>query len=285
VIIILILLHSKNCHSKNFGTRDLRQANLIDTSVDLSLTPSPGRTSPSSPHGRTGRTSPPSPYNRVSSPTLSSPSKNSPPPYTSGRSGPLFSPTTVGRKDTGIFGDAASSPGGPLLRPTRMLSPTRGAYSSDSEQIDSADNTTDQGSDDLPLTPSHVGRSEGGLPRTMPLAAAGTPDRAASPTKRLIPILDGPATLGRANSFTGTGASASPGARRIAPLAASTTGTRYGAGLMGELRSTATGSPVRQWGGGTPQCPRCTKNVYFAEQVRDTAPPLPLHSLLGWAGI
>jgi len=165
-----------------------------------------------------------------------------------------------------MFGDAASSPG-PLLRPTRMLSPTRGGFGADSEQTDSTDNTTDQGSDDSHTTPSHAGRSEGGLPRTIPLAAT-TPDRAASPTKRPSPTLNISATLGRANSFSGNGGA---GARRIAPLAASTTGTRYGAALMGELRSNNTGSPVRQWGSGTPQCPRCTKNVYFAEQVR---PPL-----------
>ena len=162
-----------------------------------------------------------------------------------------------------MFGDAASSPG-PLLRPTRMLSPTRGGFGAESEQTDSTDNPTDQGSDDShSITPSHVGRSEGGLPRTIPLV--GTPDRAGSPTKRPSPTLNISATLGRANSFGGNGAA---GARRITPLSPSTTGTRYGAALMGELRSTNTGSPVRQWGGGTPQCPRCAKNVYFAEQVR-----------------
>ena len=252
-------LHSKNCHSKNFGTRDLRQANLRDAADGLSLSPS-----------RTVGSPPPSPQHRVSSPP-SSPSKHSPPPSATGRSGPLFASPTVGRKDTGMFGDATSSPG-PLLRPTRMLSPTRGGFSAESEQTDSADNTTDQGSDDSHTTPSHVGRSEGGLPRTIPLAV--TPDRAASPTKRPSPTLNISATLGRANSFSGNGAA---GVRRIAPLAASTTGTRYGAALMGELRSNNTGSPVRQWGSGTPQCPRCTKNVYFAEQVRPLTKPL-----VGW---
>jgi len=249
VIVFLTPHHSKNCHSKNFGTRDLRQANVLDTTEDLSLTPT-----------RTGRTSPPSPQQRVETPPLS-PSKPSPPPSASARSGPLFLSTTLGRKDTGMFGDAASSPR-PLLRPTRMLSPTRGTFSADSEKMDGTDNTTDQGSDDSQFTPSHVGRSEGGLPRTVPLV--GTPDRADSPTRRTVPTLSSPATLGRANTFYGNGIT---GTRGIAPLAASTTGTRYGAGLMGELRSTPTGSPVRQWGGGTPQCPRCTKNVYFAEQV------------------
>ena len=194
-----------------------------------------------------------------------SPSKPSLLPSASGR--PLFPSLTINRKDTGAFGDSPSSPG-PLLRPTRVLSPTRGTFNTDSEQIDGADSTTDQGGDDSQFTLSHVGRSENGLPRTVPLASTATPDGVPSPTKRtaLAPASTGsPATLGRALSLSGSGA---VGARRIAPLAASTTGTRYGAALMGELRSTPTGSPVRQWGGGTPQCPRCNKNVYFAEQVR-----------------
>ena len=241
--------YSKNCHSKNFGTRDLRQANLPHTPKDLS--PSPPRAAV------TSRTSPQ--LSVVSPP--SSPSKSSPPPSASGR--PLFPSLTINRKDTGAFGDSTSSPG-PLLRPTRVLSPTRGTFNTDSEQIDGTDSTTDQGSDDSQFTPSHVGRSENGLPRTVPLARTATPP---SPTKRIVPAsdsTDSPATLGRALSLSGNGAI---GARRIGPLAASTTGTRYGAALMGELRSTPTGSPVRQWGGGTPQCPRCNKNVYFAEQV------------------
>lgn len=41
------------------------------------------------------------------------------------------------------------------------------------------------------------------------------------------------------------------------------TGTRYGRGLTGVGRGTN-----RQWGGGTPMCPKCGKLVYFAEQVR-----------------
>ena len=261
VIFNRVFVYSKNCHSKNFGTRDLRQANLPHTPKDLS--PSPPRAT---------ATSPTSPLRRVVTPP-SSPSKPSAPPSASGR--PLFPSLTINRKDTGAFGDSTSSPG-PLLRPTRVLSPTRGAFNTESEQIDSTDSTTDQGSDDSQFTPSHAGRSENGLPRTIPLAGTGTPDRVASPTKPTVPAPasnGSPATLGRAHSISGNGAL---GARRIAPLAASTTGTRYGAALMGELRSTQTGSPVRQWGSGTPQCPRCNKNVYFAEQVRRFG------CLLGW---
>jgi hypothetical protein len=261
VTVSLTLFYSKNCHSRNFGTRDLRQANLPHA-ADLSLTPT-----------RAAGTAPSSPQGRVASPPLAS-SKSSPPPSFLGRPSPLFASATVGRRDAGALGDAPTSPG-PLLRPTRVLSPTRGAFSTDSEQTDSTDNTTDQGSDDSHFTPSHAGRSEGGLPRTVPLT--GTPDRVPSPTKRPVPISNSPATLSRANTLGGNGAT---GMRRIAPLAASTTGTRYGAALMGDLRSTPTGSPVRQWGGGSPQCPRCNKNVYFAEQVRLTSkavcPPFKL---------
>jgi len=251
VKVFLTPLSSKNCHRKNFGTRDLRQANLPHASDVLSLTPT-----------RAKEGSPPSPEHRVESPPLS-PSKPSPPSSAApGRPGPLFSSTTFGRKDTGAFKDAASSPR-PLLRPTRVLSPTRAAFSADPEPTDSTDTSTDQGSDDSHFTPSRAGRSEGGLPRTVPLA--GTSDRAPSPSKRPSPTFDNsPATIGRAHTLGGNGAA---GMRRIVPLAPSTTGTRYGAALVGELRSTPTGSPVRQWGGGTPQCPRCSKKVYFAEQV------------------
>ncbi|KAI0255490.1 hypothetical protein BJV78DRAFT_1119279 [Lactifluus subvellereus] len=238
--------YCKNCHSKNFGTRDLRQANLPHNVGDASLSPSRAAgTSPSSPP----------PQRRVASPPLLS-------PQASGRNDPLFPPTPVGRKDTVTFGVSTSTPG-PLLRPTRVLSPTRVAFSPDLEQTDGTDNSTDQGSDDSQFTPSHAGRSEGGLPRTVPLT--GTPERVASPTKRPAPTSSNPATLGRTLSLGLNGTTGTP---KIAPLASSTTGTRYGAGLMGELRSTPTGSPARQWGSGTPQCPRCSKSVYFAEQVK-----------------
>jgi hypothetical protein len=53
-----------------------------------------------------------------------------------------------------------------------------------------------------------------------------------------------------------------------APVQPSPTGTRYGASLgrATPLGAQTTGSP-RKWGGTTPQCPACSKNVYFAEQV------------------
>ena len=241
---ILTTSHSKNCHSKNFGTRDLRQANLPHQAADPSLSPSRATETSLSPSQRPVASPP-------SSPSLT------PPPQTSARRGALFT-ATIGRKDTGNSSrDAASSPG-PLLRPTRVLSPTRTNFVADAEQMDTTDFTEEDEGDDLQFTPSHTGRSEGGLPRTIPLT--GTPKRADSPTKR-----PPPATLGRTLSVGGNGGT---GTRRVAPLVASSTGTRYGAALMGELRSTPTGGATRQWGSGTPQCPGCSKSVYFAEQVR-----------------
>jgi hypothetical protein len=240
---ILTTSHSKNCHSKNFGTRDLRQANLPHYAADPSLSPS-----------RATETSPTPIQRPIASPSLSP--RITPPPETSTRNGTLFA-TPVGRKDTGNFGEAASSPG-PLLRPTRVLSPTRMNFVATTEQIDTTDHIEEEDEvDDLLFTPSHTGRSESGLPRTVPLTS--TPQRADSPTKR-----PPPATLGRALSVSGSGGTP----HRVAPLIANATGTRYGAALTGELRSTPTGGATRQWGSGTPQCPSCSKSVYFAEQVR-----------------
>lgn len=239
-----------------FGTRDLRQANLPHHVADPSVSPSRATETPPSPTQRPRASPPVSP-------------SHTPPPQTSARKGTLF-PTTIGRKDTGNSGDAASSPG-PLLRPTRVLSPTRGNFViANTEQMDTTDHAAEDEGDDLQFTPSHTGRSDGGLPRTVPLAS--TPTRADSPTRRPSPATIGASTLGRALSVGGNGG---PGTRRMGPLVASTTGTRYGAALTGELRSTPTGGAPRQWGSGTPQCPRCSKSVYFAEQVRLPINPGP----------
>jgi len=55
------------------------------------------------------------------------------------------------------------------------------------------------------------------------------------------------------------------------PLKQTSTGTRYGVALTGGVGVYMTGSvspSPRKWGAGTPVCPRCMKNVYFAEQVK-----------------
>ena len=52
----------------------------------------------------------------------------------------------------------------------------------------------------------------------------------------------------------------------INSLKQTATGTRYGAAL-----GASAASPAKTWGlgGTTPECPRCGKNVYFAEQVSE----------------
>jgi len=57
----------------------------------------------------------------------------------------------------------------------------------------------------------------------------------------------------------------------LTPLKQTSTGTRYGIALTGGVGVHMTGSASpspRKWGTGTPVCPRCMKNVYFAEQVK-----------------
>ena len=56
----------------------------------------------------------------------------------------------------------------------------------------------------------------------------------------------------------------------LSPLRETSTGTRYGVALKGGVGVNMTGSASpspRKYGVGTPVCPRCLKNVYFAEQV------------------
>lgn len=92
------------------------------------------------------------------------------------------------------------------------------------------------------------------------------------------------ATAGRASPTVTGNFGVAPGSwggtpqQSGSPLVTTPTGTRYGTALSngayvssltgnGTLTPTVTGSP-RKWGAGTPVCPRCSKNVYFAEQVR-----------------
>jgi hypothetical protein len=69
----------------------------------------------------------------------------------------------------------------------------------------------------------------------------------------------------------------------LPPLQPTMTGTRYGVALGGPapLRSTPTGTGTlgRSWGGGTPQCPKCGKAVYFAEQVKAVGQTFHKHCL------
>ncbi|KAI0351585.1 LIM-domain-containing protein [Trametes cingulata] len=243
--------YCKICHVKLFGTRDLRHANLPHREDVLQSPPtSPVRANN---FGLNRAASPPAlPSRHRSNDNLNA-------AFTANGNAP---PLPVRRHMTGGAGlDRGASPPPTLLKPTRTLSPGREQRSRPTSLLQATEQM--QGLVDLaeekdepkdsvesaPITPSHAGRSAGGLPRTIPLA---------------------PSTGASAQATPSAGDNTNRG-RRIAPppLAPSMTGTRYGAALGGTvpLSPTMTGAG-RQWGGGTPRCGRCGKAVYFAEQVK-----------------
>jgi hypothetical protein len=237
--------YCKSCHVKNFGTRDLRQANLPHRQDSNST---PGRISDSP-----GR------------------SKDLPPPSTDGRSTSPVSTHWTG---------ASATRTGRMPSPSPILSPKSPRFATSpnkpdelleaEEQDDNVDGQAQFTSHPHPVSPTfsgtstNTGRGVTGFPRTVPLSPSKTDqnhspidldDASLSPPKSL------PATLGRSNSPTTVRSFENANT----PLKQTSTGTKYGAALSG-----ATPSPVRKWGGGTPQCPRCSKSVYFAEQVKAT---------------
>lgn len=97
------------------------------------------------------------------------------------------------------------------------------------------------------------------LPHTVPLSTSKSASSASRAMERAGSIsIDRPVSPLKPDS-TGSGSSGG-----IGSLKQTATGTRYGAALGGGIAS-----PARTWGlsGTTPVCPRCGKNVYFAEQV------------------
>ncbi|KZT23046.1 LIM-domain-containing protein [Neolentinus lepideus HHB14362 ss-1] len=220
--------YCKNCHSKAFGTRDLRQANL--------------------PHRGD---------------TLGSPTRRSfsPPPLSPTRTGSSVSPSLITSHATSNsvrsyqerMGRSNSSSQSPVIKPTRSLSPTSPTFSSfparslAGEKVENGDEALDTISEE-PRAAGAVANGyavERGNASISP-ALTGR-DRPTSPTKYA-------STLGRSNgSFSSS----------VPSLIPTMTGTRYGTALGG-----GPSSPSKQWGGGTPVCPKCGKNVYFAEQVK-----------------
>lgn len=87
----------------------------------------------------------------------------------------------------------------------------------------------------------------GDMPRTVPLSPTKSASNGANTTSTL-----------KLSSVTLARSSSSP----MTPLQPTSTGTRYGVAFGGG------GTPVKAFSAGaTPTCPRCGKNVYFAEQV------------------
>ncbi|EGO20346.1 hypothetical protein SERLADRAFT_453022 [Serpula lacrymans var. lacrymans S7.9] len=242
---------------ENFGTRDLRQANLphrednlgspnsapsplpispVKTSFSLSRPPAHPtpiqRNSSRSPapsystgSGRSAARSPP-PVLRANS-TL--PSKYNKSPITT------FDGSLPGEGNAHI-GESAVQPSGSPVSPT------------------------------FKGTPTHSGRGLGGLPRTVPFSPTKTEFgrthvSTVSNGDKLEPSQISAVTLGRSSSST----SAMEQTPKTSPLKPTATGTRYGMALSGAIHSP---SPSKQWGGTNPICPRCGKSVYFAEQMK-----------------
>uniref|UniRef100_A0A8H7XPS5 Uncharacterized protein n=1 Tax=Psilocybe cubensis TaxID=181762 RepID=A0A8H7XPS5_PSICU len=178
------------------------------------------------------------------------------------------------------------------------------AETAETEEVDDVDSLPGVTAAATPY-PSNTGRPGiGTIPRTVPLYLNGynssigagaqrTPVKQHHPSQSLssIPSSSSPtATSPSASSPSNlskeaedlpsrynAGSMSPRGFSNMMPLAPTATGTRYGIALGGgpgpgpggvgvQMTGTTTGTP-RKWGAGTPQCARCAKSVYFAEQV------------------
>ncbi|KAF9649680.1 LIM-domain-containing protein [Thelephora ganbajun] len=198
--------YSKNCHIKNFGTKDLRHANLPNRDQVMGLSP------PTSPRRDTrGLDSPPS------SPSLPTPASIE--STIAGRSFTMLPPKPLLVTKLRVTGEAQPRTSGGRIGTNNL--PGR-----------------------LPLSPTK--RGEDGETAHKEDEGSGDVD---TPQRPQVGGTTDAVTLGRKNV--------------VAPLVHTSTGTRYGRGLTG-----VGGGTNRQWGGGTPVCPKCGELVYFAEQTK-----------------
>lgn len=238
--------YCKTCHVRNFGTRDLRHANLPHRN-DMA-TPSPLPASPV-------RNSFPAPtFMRGESVDLSQ------------RQG-VQSTVRAHNTDVGCYANGATSPL-PILKANSVL-PARYNRSPINPIVELGSETTTQpvntilhckevGEETLtestsPPALTFAGTATstvriGDMPRTVPL----------SPTKSASNGTDVTSTP-KLSSVTLARSSSSP----MTPLQSTSTGTRYGVAFGNS------GTPVKVFSAGTtPTCPRCGKSVYFAEQMK-----------------
>lgn len=209
--------YCKTCHVKNFGTRDLRQANLP---------------------------------RREEGPTYSPPT--TPPKFTEATS---TSP---------VGGKAPSSP----LRPTRSSGPSPTPASPPKRIFPNPDTVYNSALDsryDRPAPIAEEGGDEG-------VTSANARPVPSSPT-RFTPNVSGRETDYAAESQRTwrqpqLEALTYGNNRPLVPMSTGPSGTRYGTALGGTVGVNMTGSSPNRWGASTPSCPRCGKNVYFAEQVK-----------------
>jgi len=244
--------YCKSCHIKNFGTRDLRQANLPhrQDTTPVNLPASAGKIDDSSTLSTDQRPKSPAPTQWAGPSTT--------------RTARTISPSPVLRPNRALSPNRAASPN--KFETTSMLEP--GEFLEAEEQNDAVDDQVHAFKPARPTSPiftgtsTNSGRTVTGFPRTVPLSPSKTSQNKPSihlDDAPLTPPKFSPMTQGRSSSVASTRSFE----KANVPVQQTSTGTKYGASLGG-----ATQSPVRQWGGVTPQCPRCGKSVYFAEQVK-----------------
>lgn len=291
----------KQCYTRNFGTIDLRQANLPHRDDRINTSPiRPTRTgSPARSHGTTSPT-----QEEIEVEGRFDRAKREQPP----RMGSPATKAIANRMDrfkiTEQPEDSAEEE--PLSSTDNPDQQNINRYSvplKDTDTCTSPDKEETQDRDGEGQMTEKLG-----IPRTIPLTAKHTRtfnsgnhatlvDRPVTPPTSKAISHNAPASVPHSHSESpplsvqrGTSLPASP-------LRPTMTGTRYGAGLTGGMRplvprgtGTGTGiglgaafgagvgtgngrggwsSPVRAtFGSGTPLCARCSKAVYFAEQVK-----------------
>ncbi|KAH8112121.1 LIM-domain-containing protein [Phellopilus nigrolimitatus] len=256
--------YCKQCYNKNFGPRDLRQANLPHRDdMPLPLSSSPVRpTFPGSPT----------------------------------RSYRCTSPTQEEKEVEGRFERAKREPPGRVASPSSPFAanvlakraerfkaseePAKESETSDSDRpLDFTDNIDndrdgDEGRNMYKSEEPKSGRSTA-IPRTIHLSAAlaGRAREVVAPNARLPTRFSGSPVVAP-RPMTPTSPTSAPVSLSTSPIRPTATGTRYGAALTGTLSTGNSPNKSSPWtnrampGTGTPLCARCAKPVYFAEQVK-----------------
>jgi hypothetical protein len=281
---------SKSCHLKNFGTPNLRHANLPSSPGG-----SPSRRRSTSPSAikpiNTGTTAGTANGSAPSFPklrpnrSLTSPTS---PTFTKSLSNPI-SPTSHGF----CYGNYDGNGIDDLIIEGEEHEEHSGQH--DSEEmpayIEGSDARTESDADtnEQVVQVAHgnltnTGRPGiGTIPRTVPLRRhMGSRSMDYSSTAANTAMSTNTTGSGSSTSSSPPSSYAQPRSP-TSPLFSSFTGTRYGIALTGRVPTHSTGgigvnhtgvfpSPTggspRKWGSGTPSCPRCGKSVYFAEQVK-----------------
>ncbi|KAI5119348.1 hypothetical protein M0805_004025 [Coniferiporia weirii] len=255
--------YCKQCYNKNFGPRDLRQANLPHRDdIPIPLSSSPVRPTYTGSPAKSYRSMSPTQEEKEVEGRFERAKRGQPDRVGS----PHFQVNALAKRTEGFKQGSKSSGGSVASASDRSASPLRDELG-DNGQSESESGR--EGKHDVEK--NKVERSTPGIPRTIPLTSAlsGRGYGPITPNARAPTQFIGPSTSvprSKTPSLPAE-ASASP---QSSPERHTAAGTRYGAALLGSPKA-AGSSPWASRampGTGTPLCARCTKPVYFAEQVK-----------------